>query len=486
MTEEQTQPTVQPTNVMKQLDSKRAARNLIFLFLTFTALDIGVFAVLAFINQGDIVRNQAEMAGRALGFQIAYLIKDEENYIDRLMEREEIEELRILSADGELLAYKPEDNNHPPTSTEMQIRVKSSSADLVAGRNFSIELDPESTFVRTVNSVVDENGVLEAVVIGTVPIPSIREDFAFLWRQFIFAVGVILLAHLFFLLLANRNLIRPLRTANTILDNQATQLQEQYIQLKTLNDALEEGLSLGWNVQKSLLPKDEYSFEHGDKQITVVNTCIPMEKVSGDFLTWEKMDDGSIILLHADVVGHGVASALVTTMTKVAFNNAIQHSKDPGALMTEINNVITPLTLECDFYLTAFLAHYNPAGSELEWVNANHPAAFLWHEQSNEVEELDAMFPQVGIMDGLDFETQRTPFKDTDRLLTYSDGITECMDPDGAMFGDEPLKKLFHEKVSLSSKEIHDIILQKLFEFRGSAPANDDVSILVLELGKKQ
>jgi hypothetical protein len=461
------------TNVdqfFKRIDATRAGRILIVLFITFTALDIGVFAVLAFVNQGDIVKNQAEKAGQALGYKISYLTCDKTSYLDHL-NQSDIENFRVISVSGDVLAYHPESNDYPVTMAEKRMLVKSASSIILTNRNFAVELEYDTSKVLTINPVENEQGQLIAAVIARVPIPSINEDFTFLLRQFIFSLIIIVVLHGVFLILSNFNLIRPLRHSNT--------------HLYSLNKEMTKGLDTGWQVQKVLLPNEYHIFTHNDMTIEISNTCIPMEKVSGDFLTFEHRQDNKLVFLHADVMGHGVASALITTMTKVAFNNAVQSHIHPASILTEMNNVLAPLTTKCEYYLTAFIGLFDPETEQLEWVNASHPAALVWDHQQNQLELLRPNGPLVGIMRDVTYESKRTKLDVPNRLLSYTDGITEARDSEREMFGEQKLEELYNHNKNESAKQFHTTVLNSVSRFRGDAKPNDDVSFIILDLYKK-
>jgi sigma-B regulation protein RsbU (phosphoserine phosphatase) len=150
-------------------------------------------------------------------------------------------------------------------------------------------------------------------------------------------------------------------------------------------------------------------------------------------------------------------------------------------VMQRINSLVCRRP-ETGQFATFFLAVVNGAAPVLRFTNAGHNFPLLFREGQPE-RTLETGGLVVGMMEGLPYQEESVPLRPGDRVVFYTDGLTEAARADGEMFGEERLAKLFGPlPVDLSARELVDRTLAGLREFLGEAEAGDDVTVMVLRV----
>lgn len=205
----------------------------------------------------------------------------------------------------------------------------------------------------------------------------------------------------------------------------------------------------------------------------------PADDVAGDFYDVRRLADGSRVVLLADVTGHGIPAAMSATLLKAHFADACEHSTDVLQIMRHVNSRFTDLTLPEDF-ATAVLIRYVPESRLLQVVNAGHDAV-LYRSSGGQLRE----YPSTGLLLGVDadadWSVQSFEASSRDRLLVYTDGVTETFGSDKSMFGRDTVLALFETTVALPPESALVSMIQALDTFRGDGPQLDDVTAILIE-----
>src|SRR5262249_20749372 len=144
-------------------------------------------------------------------------------------------------------------------------------------------------------------------------------------------------------------------------------------------------LNVARHVQIALLPEGNLD----KNQVRIFARLYPMTEVSGDYFDIIQLEDNLYAALVLDVSGHGVPSALVTTMAKVAYINAAGPDKNTAMVSAQVNRSLQPTLVATGFYFTAFFALIDFNRMYFQYTNAGHNPALLLRENSDEVRLLD-------------------------------------------------------------------------------------------------
>lgn len=239
----------------------------------------------------------------------------------------------------------------------------------------------------------------------------------------------------------------------------------------------EEELNLARRIQRSFL-LSQFPARPG---IEVHALNVSSKQVSGDFYDVVPAGDRAFLLCVADVSGKGVPAALLGSMLQASLRTQAPIATSVGAMVTNVNQLLCQGVANGQF-ATMFLGRVDEATMSLSYVNAGHNHPVLVH--SNGTRELLAKGgPMVGILDGVPFEEATVALAPGDRVVIYTDGLSEAMDARKEMYGDERLVDLAAAlPQDQSAREWTDSIMATLSSFLNGTEPQDDMTLMVLRV----
>jgi hypothetical protein len=243
----------------------------------------------------------------------------------------------------------------------------------------------------------------------------------------------------------------------------------------TQRDQLEDQINLAGEIQKHLLPARMPDVPNA----SVAFTYHPMMGVGGDFVDVHYTKDGKGLgLFICDVSGHGVAAALISSMVKMALTWWGDHIEQPAEMLREVYNSLNG-KISAQF-VTASICYMNLETGLLRMASAGHPPITVLRKNGT----LEMFNPRGKIIndmmpaDYLDAETFLNP---QDKVILYTDGITEAFSKEGVMYGDDRFNELLKSNRRASPALLCDLIMEELTAFTGSGSFEDDITILATE-----
>jgi phosphoserine phosphatase RsbU/P len=206
---------------------------------------------------------------------------------------------------------------------------------------------------------------------------------------------------------------------------------------------------------------------------------IPSKHVGGDFYDVVPEGDGSYLIAIADVSGKGVPAALLSSMLQASLRTQAGNVAALPEILRNINALLYRST-ETHQFATFFLARVRCAPTRLSFSNAGHNWPVVLRTNGESV-FLDRGGTLLGIMEGLKFEEGQVSLGPGDRVVLYTDGISEAANAEGEQYGEERLMALLHSLPrELTAREVADRILEAQRKFLGPIEPQDDVTLLVL------
>ncbi|HEV7764347.1 MAG TPA: PP2C family protein-serine/threonine phosphatase [Thermoanaerobaculia bacterium] len=218
---------------------------------------------------------------------------------------------------------------------------------------------------------------------------------------------------------------------------------------------------------------------------SIASFCRPAKMVGGDLYDFVTMSDGTVGITVADVSGKGVPAALVMTITKGLLLAASDGRSDPLQTLADVNAGIHSLGHRSVF-VTMLFGVFDPAKRTFEFVRAGH-TPLLWRKASGDVETLSPKGIGVGMTSSKMFsaicERMTITTAPGDFLFLFSDGVTEAMNERSEEFGDDRLLATVRDRVrsDMSAEEARVVIVAAVDEFRGTAAAHDDMTLVVIK-----
>ena len=228
------------------------------------------------------------------------------------------------------------------------------------------------------------------------------------------------------------------------------------------------------SIQRHLLPETP--------QLTGVTFAAryePADDVAGDFYDVKSLADGSWVAMMADVTGHGIPAAMTATLLKAHFAEGCEHSSDLLQIARSVNRRFTSLTLDGDL-ASAVLLRFFPDSGTLQIVNAGHDAA-LYLSKGGQLRESISTGLLLGLVDEAAWSIDEIQTGTGDRLLLFTDGVTETFNADREMFGRCRIEDILKETSDQPPSKVLDSLLHAVAEHRGNSHQLDDVTLILLE-----
>jgi sigma-B regulation protein RsbU (phosphoserine phosphatase) len=203
-------------------------------------------------------------------------------------------------------------------------------------------------------------------------------------------------------------------------------------------------------------------------------------QVGGDYFDVIPLGHDSWGAVVADVAGKGVGSALLACYLQGALSAATLNIDSIERVMSFINRFLAERA-GGEKYATLFCCGLGRDG-RLRYINAGHCAPLVV-TAAGRISSLDATGFPVGLLPDADFPAEERRLEPGDRLVIYSDGVTEARAPGGAFYGTERLISVIGANHGSSCEQLHDAILRDVQEATAGAPQADDVTLLVVEFG---
>lgn len=244
--------------------------------------------------------------------------------------------------------------------------------------------------------------------------------------------------------------------------------------LKRFEKRMRTELMLARQIQINLMPKHYpdlkgYSF-YGIYQ--------PMEEVGGDFYDLiELKEQKSLGIFISDISGHGIPAALITSMLKTMLETSQVDKSQPAGLLKYLNENLAGLA--SGNFLTCFYGVLNLETKTMTYSRAGHPFPLLVRNQ--EITELSSKGKVLGFFDAVEIEEKTIQLNPGDKILFYTDGLTEALNSQGIEF-----QATIHEIIAQNSEKkikplIESIYYQLLLHCETDI-FEDDLCLLGLEV----
>jgi serine phosphatase RsbU (regulator of sigma subunit)/pSer/pThr/pTyr-binding forkhead associated (FHA) protein len=267
----------------------------------------------------------------------------------------------------------------------------------------------------------------------------------------------------------NRELLQTLAIeASTVLEN-ARLLQEEQAKQQ-----MEEELRLARTIQQSLLPGQLPS----EGWLQASGSSIASHEVGGDYYDVTRVTPHCWSAVLADVSGKGVASALLASLLQGALITATENPAAMGHRLERLNRFLLDRT-GGEKYATAFYCLLHSDG-RMYYVNAAHCPPIVLRSGGDRV-ELEANAMPVGLIESAEFAVVEQQIAPGDKIVIYSDGVTEAQNTAKGFFGKKRLREAIELHAAESCTAIHDAIQEAVAAFTEGAPQSDDITLVVLE-----
>ena len=245
----------------------------------------------------------------------------------------------------------------------------------------------------------------------------------------------------------------------------------------------EQELNVAAEIQRGLLPQESPDVPG----LQLAFYFKPARGVGGDYYDFIQLPSSKIGVAMVDVAGKGVPAALVMVMIRSVLRTLAPSYESTSQVVSRLNDILAR-ELSSDRYATMFYYTFDPETFRVRYTNAGHGPAILFSPSTGEVRRLDTEGFPVGIVEGSFYGENEIAVNDGDILVLYTDGITEAMNREHDLFGEDNLIEVIKSNASLTAQEIRTRIIQAVNFFVGDAPQHDDMTLVVAKFasGKEE
>jgi serine phosphatase RsbU (regulator of sigma subunit)/predicted enzyme related to lactoylglutathione lyase len=232
-------------------------------------------------------------------------------------------------------------------------------------------------------------------------------------------------------------------------------------------------LEIAWRVQAKLFPQTLPHF----KTLECAGHCIPARKVGGDYYDILDLGRGRFGLVVGDVVGKGIAAALLMANLQANLRSQCAIAFDqPQRLLRSVNQLFATSTADGS-YATLFFAEYDDNTGRLRYANCGHLPALLLRADGT-LDYLHSTATVVGLFTEWDCSIEERQLLPGDTLLLYTDGVTESFDDADEEFGEARLIAALRRHRNLPSGELLAAIVEEVQRFSPNEQ-HDDITLIV-------
>ena len=300
------------------------------------------------------------------------------------------------------------------------------------------------------------------------------------WRRVLFAGSAIALAigwlgFLVYLLSVGPFSLEPLSNVRAWLLAAATALF--FLLTLELRDklSLKGDLEVARQIQFGLLP-----FEPFEKDgISIATAMRPANTVGGDYFDVIELGEGRLALAVGDVAGKGMPAALLMALLQGSLRTLLSAGLRGEELVAKLNTHLCS-NIPSNRLITLFYAELDPAAGQLRYVNAGHNPPFLL-AIGHPPARLAATAMALGITTEAEFASMAVELDPGDRLVLYTDGVTEAEDPKDREYGEARLAAWLQANRDQPGRRLIDGVIAEVLEHCGGVRPRDDMTLMCVD-----
>jgi len=236
---------------------------------------------------------------------------------------------------------------------------------------------------------------------------------------------------------------------------------------------LEQDLDRAWLIQGESLPKQNLKFNGWE----VSYHYEPAGPVSGDYCDLVNTESGDLYFLIGDVSGKGIAASLLMSRLHAIFRSLIGAGLAVNELVERANQIFGDTTMRP--YYATLVCGKAAANGDLEICNAGHCPPLL--VSGGEITSLPATGLPIGMFCQEKYSATRAKLNRGDRLLLYTDGLSEARNSHDHEYGDARLESFLRNSLNVSTPVLLTNLLDDLRQFSVAPRVTDDLTIMAIE-----
>ena len=263
------------------------------------------------------------------------------------------------------------------------------------------------------------------------------------------------------------------------------QLQKAYDELKAAQEQLiekerlERELQVAAEIQLSILPDQLPAVPRFDFGARI----LPARHVGGDFYDVFENGENQIGVVIGDVADKGVPSALFMARAHALIMAEADSGLPPSAVLELVNRHVTHLEKSAQF-VTVLYGIQNTATGEFSYARAGHEPPLILFPDGRIERVPHGPGMALGLWEELTLDEHKVMLEPGSTLLLFTDGMTDCRDPNGVPFGLEGIKSTLSGLVGFPAQEVCNKLFDTLMSYQNGAKQDDDVTLVAIHAAK--
>ncbi len=272
----------------------------------------------------------------------------------------------------------------------------------------------------------------------------------------------------------DKTMLEMLVSFATVAIENSKLLEERLVRQK-----LEDELALAKEVQNALLPANDFDF----KGASMSNIYYPAGQVGGDYYDIIPISANEFVLIVGDVSNKGVPAALMMTAVRSVVRNEVRSKRNVAEIMNNINLTLCQDVMRREgMFITLFFAHIDLETKEMVCSNAGHLPPLLFNPGREGIIQLRQGGIILGQFEECKYAAEKVRLHKGDRILCFTDGITESENSRGDMYGREGLLEFVARHKDLDQDRFLELLKTEIDEYvagTGKTQFDDITCVLV-------
>jgi sigma-B regulation protein RsbU (phosphoserine phosphatase) len=239
---------------------------------------------------------------------------------------------------------------------------------------------------------------------------------------------------------------------------------------------LDQEMKIAAEIQAMLLPRTSVNRSF----VEAAAATVPCRSIGGDFFDYAEQSTGCFAFMLGDVAGKGPPAALLSALLQGMFALEAQGCDEPSSVVGRVNMALYRRGIESRF-ATLFYGVISKDG-HLRYCNAGHNPPYIVGARG--AQKLEEGGPVVGLLNGLTYTQGTADLQSGDRIIVFSDGVSEAMSATGEEFGDDRLLSVIEQArkadAEIDAPRLVDELIAGVRAFTAGAPQSDDITAMIV------
>ncbi|MBP3367075.1 MAG: SpoIIE family protein phosphatase [Treponema sp.] len=207
----------------------------------------------------------------------------------------------------------------------------------------------------------------------------------------------------------------------------------------------------------------------------------PLEGVCGDYYDVIVSRKDRISFVMGDVAGKGINSVIVMSMLRAMLRLTVNTKKTAGTILEWANHGIAGETFSTDHFASCALINYDPQQRTAEIATGGTTPVFYYSSETKKVTQISTASEPIGVDKESEYKDILQNIGTGDILITYTDGLVEALNEEGAQYSKESLLRIVSSSAQSTGKDIANLVKSDIKKFIGNSSLRDDQSLLVIK-----